>query len=179
VFELSPPAKPDRAWTEKVLHSFSGPPSDGFSPVASLIADGVGNLYGTTSGGGALNLGTAFRLKRPSTPDASWTETVLYSFTGGNDCAYPCADLIADSAGNLFGTTFQGGASRAGVVFEVAGTGYVPPARFAGTPGKANCQGQSVSALAQEYGGLAHAAAALGYSSVQALQNAIATYCAG
>ncbi len=50
---------------------------------------------------------------------------------------------------------------------------------FPGTPGKANCYGQSVSALAQQYGGLAAAAAALGYSSVQVLQNAIATYCAG
>ena len=57
---------------------------------------------------------------------------------------------------------------------------FIQPApRFAGTPGRANCVGQSVSALAQKYGGLAHAAAALGYSSVQALQNAIAEYCAG
>jgi hypothetical protein len=51
--------------------------------------------------------------------------------------------------------------------------------RLAGTPGAANCHGRSVSALAQEYGGLATAAAALGYSSVQVLQNDIAAYCAG
>jgi YVTN family beta-propeller protein len=54
-----------------------------------------------------------------------------------------------------------------------------PAPRFAGTPGQPNCHGQSVSALAQQYGGLPSAAAALGYSSVQVLQNAIAEYCAG
>jgi YVTN family beta-propeller protein len=53
-----------------------------------------------------------------------------------------------------------------------------PPPRFAGKPGRANCRGKSVSALAKQYGGLDAAAAVLGYSSVQALQNAIATYCA-
>jgi hypothetical protein len=55
----------------------------------------------------------------------------------------------------------------------------VPVSLFAGTPGQANCHGQSVSALAQQYGGLPAAAAALGYSSVQLLQNDIAKYCAG
>jgi hypothetical protein len=48
---------------------------------------------------------------------------------------------------------------------------------FAGSPGKANCHGQSVSALARQYGGLSGAAAALGYSNVSALQNAILTFC--
>jgi hypothetical protein len=62
-------------------------------------------------------------------------------------------------------------------VFELAGSGFVGP--FAGTPGAANCHGKTVSALAQKYGGLASAAAALDYSSVAALQNAIASYCGG
>ena len=51
--------------------------------------------------------------------------------------------------------------------------------RFAGTPGKANCHGESVSALARKYGGLNRAAAALGYTNVSALQNAILTFCGG
>jgi hypothetical protein len=54
-----------------------------------------------------------------------------------------------------------------------------PPPRFAGTPGFSNCHGKSVSALAQQYGGLAHAAAALDYSSVSKLQSAVAAYCGG
>jgi len=65
-------------------------------------------------------------------------------------------------------------------VFEVTRSGFIPPpARFAGSPGEANCHGQSVSALAKKYGGINNAAAALGYSSVQVLKNEIATYCAG
>jgi hypothetical protein len=62
-------------------------------------------------------------------------------------------------------------------VFEITGSGFVPRVLFAGTPGKANCHGKSVSALAREYGGLNNAAAALGYPSVSALQNAIEDYC--
>jgi hypothetical protein len=60
---------------------------------------------------------------------------------------------------------------------EVVITAVAPV--FAGTPGKPNCHGQSISALAQQYGGLDHAASALGYSSVQVLQNDIAAHCAG
>jgi YVTN family beta-propeller protein len=62
--------------------------------------------------------------------------------------------------------------------FPISVGNFIQPApRFAGTPGKANCHGQSVSALAQQYGGLNNAAAALSFSSVSALQNAIETYC--
>ena len=70
-----------------------------------------------------------------------------------------------------------------GFAYPVAFGNFIQPAapapKFAGTPGRANCRGQSVSALAQQYGGLAAAAAALHYSSVQMLQNDIAVYCAG
>ena len=62
-------------------------------------------------------------------------------------------------------------------MFEITGSGFVPPAVFAGIPGKPNCYGQSVSALTQQYGGLNNAAAALGYSSAKALQNTIQAYC--
>ena len=169
VFKLTP------SGTETVLYSFTGG-GDGAEPFAGLIADAAGNFYGTTSQGGASNDGTVFKL----TP--SGTETVLHSFTDGSDGGFPLAGLITDAAGNLYGTTSQGGGgsgcgdSGCGTVFEIAGSGF---AVFAGTPGTPNCHGQSVSALAQTYGGLAAAAAALGYANVQALQNAIATYCAG
>ena len=111
----------------------------------------------------------------------------LVSFNGA-DSADPLAPLIADANGNLFGTTAEGGANNAGTVFEVTDSGFFV---FAGTPGEPNCHGRSVWALAQQYGrprpgeratnrhgGLDAAAAALGYSTVQVLQNAIAEYCA-
>ncbi len=106
-------------WSEKTLHTFLGiAAQDGENPNA-LIFDSAGNLFGTTVGGGTDNPGTIFKL----TPHTSgtWTETVLYSFTGGNDGAYPSVPLIMDSAGKLFGTTLWGGPSgdtTGGVVFE-------------------------------------------------------------
>ena len=101
------------------------------------------------------------------------TPTILFSFCAQTNCtdgANPFAGLIADPHGDLFGTSEVGGANGGGTVFEIT--------FFAGTPGRANCIGKSVSALAQQYGGLANAAATLGYSTVLVLQNAIARYCA-
>jgi uncharacterized repeat protein (TIGR03803 family) len=110
VFKLTP--NPDGSWTESVLHSFAG---GGANPEASLIFDAVGNLYGTTSGGGAYGLGTVFRL----TPDqdGSWTEQVLVSF-GGRPACFPEAEVISDAAGNLYGTT-HGTCGRDGTVFKL------------------------------------------------------------
>lgn len=108
VYKLAPDG------TETVLYSFTGG-SDGSGPAAGLIADAAGNLYGTTAAGGRTNecadfgCGTVFRLA----PDGS--ETVLYSFCAKTDCtdgAQPFADLIADEAGNLYGTTQYGGTTR-------------------------------------------------------------------
>ncbi|MGH6839303.1 MAG: choice-of-anchor tandem repeat GloVer-containing protein [Methylocella sp.] len=111
VFKLSP------SGTETVLHAFSGFPSDGGTPEGGLIADSSGNLYGTTAIGGASGNGVVFKLS------ASGTETVLYSFKGGSDGGTPVAGLIADSGGNLYGTTFAGGASNSGVVFKLSPSG--------------------------------------------------------
>jgi uncharacterized repeat protein (TIGR03803 family) len=103
--------KVDATGHETVLHSFSGP--DGSTPISSLILDSNGNLYGTTIGGGAHGQGTVFKV------DVSGNYTVLYSFAGGNDGANPWAALVQDSAGNLYGTTNQGGTADAGTVFKV------------------------------------------------------------
>jgi uncharacterized repeat protein (TIGR03803 family) len=110
------------AQEEKVLHSFNG--KNGSTPYAGLIFDTAGNLYGTTFSGGAYGDGTVFEL----TPEAGggWTETVLHSFNG-NDGSAPYAGLIFDAAGNLYGTTFSGGAYGDGTVFELtpeAGGGW-------------------------------------------------------
>jgi uncharacterized repeat protein (TIGR03803 family) len=145
---MAAPGSVSAAPPEMVLHSFSGYPNDGSAPLAGLIADSAGNLYGTTNVGGSSfcfggGCGTVFELSPPTTTDGTWIQKVLYSFTGGNDGGYPQAGLIADSAGNLYGTTYVGGASNNGTVFELTGTGF---AVFAGTPGMSNCHGQSVSA---------------------------------
>jgi uncharacterized repeat protein (TIGR03803 family) len=113
---------------ETVLYSFAGGHSDGRRPEAGLIADSSGNLYGTTEFGGASNVGVVFKLS------PGGTETVLYSFMGGSDGSFPgTSGLIADSKGNLYGTTTSGGGtSNAGTVFELTfGTGFVPPVPFA------------------------------------------------
>jgi uncharacterized repeat protein (TIGR03803 family) len=102
-----------RNWT--ILHNFAG--SDGRYPFAGLIRDTAGNLYGTTSTGGASGFGTVFKL------DTTGKETLLYSFTGGSDGAHPRAGVVRDSAGNLYGTTVDGGASGNGLVFKVTPAG--------------------------------------------------------
>ncbi len=122
VFELSP--KAGGGWTEKVLHNF-GNGTDGSNPVGGLIFDGAGNLYGTAQHGGPYGGGSAFEL----TPKAGggWTETVLHNFGNGTDGSQSSGGVIFDAAGNLYGTTWVGGAYGAGIVFELtpkAGGGW-------------------------------------------------------
>jgi uncharacterized repeat protein (TIGR03803 family) len=113
VFKLTPNA--DGGWTEVVLHSFTGG-KDGSTPVAALIFDQTGNLYGTTGGGGAYSGGTVFKLMPKW--DGSWNLRVLHNFNR-YDGQGPNGNLTLDSAGNLFGTTNQGGAYSNGTVFEL------------------------------------------------------------
>jgi uncharacterized repeat protein (TIGR03803 family) len=129
VFELMPPATAGGAWTETVRHAFTGG-SDGLYPIAGLIADSKGTLFGTTMLGGSSNVGTIFLLTSPANAFEVWREAVLYAFTGGSNEGNPFARLIADSNGNLYGTTYHGGASNAGTVFELTGTGLPLPPRI-------------------------------------------------
>ena len=101
--------------TERVVHRFQGG-EDGSGPAGGLISDNAGNLYGTTGGGGAGNNGTVFEL---SPQDGHWSKTILYSFTGGNDGGFPFGELIFDQAGNLYGTTVNGGSQAGGTVFQL------------------------------------------------------------
>jgi uncharacterized repeat protein (TIGR03803 family) len=114
VFELVPSA---RGWTETVIYNFNASSSDGNSPIAGLIMDKAGNLYGTTYYGGAQGAGTAFELVPRA--GGTWTEAVLHSFSGGTDGANPNASLIFDARGNLYGTTVNGGPDDVGTVFEL------------------------------------------------------------
>jgi len=107
-----------QAQTYTILYSFAGG-TDGINPVAGLVRDAKGNLYGTTNAGGAHGYGTVFKI------DSTGKGTVLYSFTDmKGDGAYPWASLVLDAKGNLYGTTLNGGAYGYGTVFviDTAGT---------------------------------------------------------
>ena len=127
---------PSHSQTYKVLHSFSGGVDGGSPFLAALVRDSKGNLYGTTTRGGAHGYGTVFRL------DVRGNETVLHSFSGGFDGAAPEAGLVRDRAGNLYGTTGLGGSpcfegrGGCGVVFEITHSGeYVILHSFLGVIG--------------------------------------------
>jgi uncharacterized repeat protein (TIGR03803 family) len=123
---------------QRTLHSFAG--TDGANPFAPLILDSAGNLYGTTAyggagsctgGGGQSGCGTVFILS------PSGAETVLYSFAGGTDGAFPSSGLVRDAEGNFYGTTPQGGGCVAsqgcGTVFTLSNAGVETVLhRFAG-----------------------------------------------
>ena len=105
--------------TETILHSFAGGTTDGARPEAGLIMDSAGNLYGTTLLAGVNQAGTVFKIDL-----TTGTETVLYSFSDNTtDGADPQAALIMDSAGNLYGTTVDGGANNDGTVFKISPNG--------------------------------------------------------
>jgi uncharacterized repeat protein (TIGR03803 family) len=125
VWELTP--QPDGTWIDTILYSFTGSSDGGFPPGGGVILDTAGNLFGTTSLGGASGKGTVFELSPKA--GGTWTETVLYSFTGGLDGSEPSfSTLTFDKVGNLYGETTLGGAGRCvefgcGVVFELSPTG--------------------------------------------------------
>jgi uncharacterized repeat protein (TIGR03803 family) len=111
VFRLAPGS----SW--QMVYAFNGG-NDGSSPYAGVTLDAKGNLYGTTSAGGSHGSGTVFELS-PGSSDG-WTESVLHSFTGGADGKDPLGGVILDAAGNLYGTTFEGGGpGNYGVVFKL------------------------------------------------------------
>ena len=105
----------------KVLHSFNGSNGDGFDPIAGLVSDASGNLYGTTFYGGTEGNGSVYRLTRTA---SDWTETLLYSFQNIADGYWVTAPLVLDRAGNLYGAAQFGGVVGYGIVFELTpGTG--------------------------------------------------------
>lgn len=114
-FELSRAA--GGQWHFKTLYAFGGEPGAGF-PYGALVADAGGNLYGTTYYDGANDLGSVYRL---SLAGGTWTGSVLYSFQGGSDGSGPISNLAFDAAGNLYGTTSEGGAPQCGcgVIFKM------------------------------------------------------------
>jgi len=116
VFELSPNGQ-GGGWTETVLHAFVSQSPDAQGPAGALIFDKKSNLYGLAVQGGAVNQGAAFEL----TPnhDGTWTESVIYSFLGGNDGANPATSDLLLKGRSLYGTTTNGGAANDGTVFQL------------------------------------------------------------
>lgn len=127
VFKLTPTS--GGSWKETIIHEFEGYPGDGASPVASLIFDKAGNLFGTTEYGGnnetcgdqynSVSCGTVFKLSPAS--DGSWTESVIHNFQAGTDGCIPLDNLVLDAAGNLYGST----ASNEGNGYACGGQGTI------------------------------------------------------
>jgi len=119
IFELVPAAS--GKFKEKILHNFNT--TNGY-PEGGLIFDADGNLYGATTSSGS-SPGIVFRLSPRIS--GGWQETVLHVFRGGNDGLYPAGGLVADTAGNLYGSTSAGGVRRGfGVVFQLIPTSKGP-----------------------------------------------------
>jgi uncharacterized repeat protein (TIGR03803 family) len=127
--------------TESVLYTFGAiRVNDGIDPSGGVVIDSAGNLYGTTLEGGGRDDGTVFEL---SPGGANWTETILYSFSGGNNGVWPAGGVILDSAGDLYGSTeydYRNGGG--GTLFELSPSGnrwlhdvlYDFPSASCGTP---------------------------------------------
>ena len=129
------------------LASFNGA-DGGQMPTGGLIADANGDLFGTTSGIGVSNVGngtngTVFEIKKTPAGYAS-TPITLVSFNGA-DGSSPDAALIADAAGDLFGTTAGGGANGAGTVFEITGSGFATTRTITGPPAASDFNGDGLS----------------------------------
>jgi hypothetical protein len=121
VFRLTPPSKKSGQWKLATIYTFTG---NGVDPDSSVVFDSGGTLYGTTLNGAYTYSGTVYRLKPPTRHGGSWTYGLVYGFKGAPDGGQPGANLIFDNAGNLYGTTEDGGTSEncshgCGTVFEV------------------------------------------------------------
>jgi uncharacterized repeat protein (TIGR03803 family) len=122
--EFSPPAQGQTKWTTRVIWSFSG--SDGAAPDSVLTPDGKGGFYGTANQGGTYPFGVVYEID-PTGSHGKWSLDVLWNFTGYGDGGFPVGGVIADAAGNLYGTATIGGGGPAdphpfGVVYQL-----VPP----------------------------------------------------
>jgi len=114
VFQMAQSKK--GAWTEKTIYSFTGS-NAGDYPVGGLTVGKDGYFYGTTEYGGATyNAGIVYRLFESR---GVWVGQLVYALSGGAGGTYPLAGLTMDSAGNFYGTTYQGGANNLGTVFKL------------------------------------------------------------
>ncbi len=154
---------PSGKWNFKTIYSFKGQPDAGF-PYGALTLDASGNLYGTTYYDGANNLGSVYQLA--PRPTGQWKERVLYSFKGGRDGNSSISNLVFDKAGNLYGTTSEGGAGcSCGTIFQLTpgGSGKWKESvayRFQGAPDAGFAyNGMAVDQAGNFYGATVHGGA--------------------
>ncbi len=161
IYKLQPPPSACKTsvcyWTGTILYNFGAAP-DGHQPNGDLLFDSAGSIYGTTEAGGANGFGAIFKLIPVG---SSWTESVIYSFMGGDDGNQPQDGVVMDSAGNLYGTTRFGGVQNCsdgcGTVFELSpsGGGWTEQViyRFQGVPdGYAPWVGLTIDSSGNLYG---------------------------
>jgi uncharacterized repeat protein (TIGR03803 family) len=127
VYELEPVTgawAPSVAWKERILYRFRSVAYDGEVPGGGQLAmDRLGNLYGTTEAGGLTGYGTVFKLTHVlSASGGLWAETILHNFTPGGLGYQPYGGVVFDNAGNLYGTTVNGGSALCGcgVVYKLS-----------------------------------------------------------
>jgi uncharacterized repeat protein (TIGR03803 family) len=106
------------AWTEKVLYSFKGG-LDGASPISSLVSDAAGNLYGTTSDGGASNCICGVIFKMTHTASGKWAESVVYRFPGTPNPGFSYNGMVNGATGTFYGATVHGGSDNDGAIYEL------------------------------------------------------------
>jgi hypothetical protein len=125
VFQLTPPAGADGAWTEQVLHEFAGGNNDGFGPSTGVTIGSDGSVYGTTptgAGSGCFFLtgcGTVYKLTPPAGGGGNWPEQILYTFTGSADGGEPSGGLTVAPGGAFYGVASAGGGFGQGVVYHL------------------------------------------------------------
>jgi uncharacterized repeat protein (TIGR03803 family) len=106
----------DGSWSETVLYSFKGG-ADGDSPIATLVKGEDGNLYGTTSDGGAsCSCGVIYKMTRGT--NGNWTHSVAYRFPGAPRLGVSYNGMVGDSAGHFYGTTVHGGTTDDGAIYK-------------------------------------------------------------
>ena len=113
VYQLSPN---QQQWEQSVIHAFTGGDDGAVGSLGPLLLDAAGGLSGVTELGGKYGAGVAFRLWPVGN---TWNFTILYAFQGLPDAGYPYGGLTLDSRGRFYGTTYFGGASGLGSVFEI------------------------------------------------------------
>ena len=128
VYEVRPPARTCGRvlcpWNETVIHGFHQ--ADGFYPTGDLLFDQAGNIYGTAMDGpiggqcGGNGCGVVFKLTQSQ---GNWIYNIVYQFNPAPDANVPQGGLIADSSGNFYGTTCDGGTHNKGTVFSVTPLG--------------------------------------------------------